>query len=277
MLLQEQYMRTAVSPNLNIQVSLCYQPGVVGGLPLPPAPMQPYLMVRGIWVGNAEDGTVAITPLAESPGAIVQWTQETDFDTLNTNLLNVPYGMPCFADGTPMPFEDKASRIVSREWTAGEWQSLLQYFVTTPNPYSYFYMEFYGGAINAYPVGESAFIHRDAVFNAVLDVFWWQPEDQAAAQNFLVGWMNLMEPLYNGHVYQNYPRLDDANYAYKYWGDAQATLWDVKQKYDPDNVFTFAQAVVPVESYARSEPRAAAKVTKALRAPIVPHAFIKRR
>ena len=277
MLLQEQYMRTAASPNLNIQVSLCYQPGVVGGLPLPPAPMQPYLMVRGIWVGNSEDGTVAITPLAESPGAIVQWTQETDFDTLNTDLLNVPYGMPCFADGTPMPFEDKASRIVSREWTAGEWQSLLQYFVTTPNPYSYFYMEFYGGVINAYPVGESAFIHRDAVFNAVLDVFWWQPEDQAAAQNFLVGWMDLMEPLYNGHVYQNYPRLGDANYAYKYWGDAQETLWSVKQKYDPDNVFTFAQTVVPVESDARSEPRAAAKVTKALKAPIVPHAFIKRR
>jgi len=126
-------------------------------------------------------------------------------------------------------------------------------------------------------VGESSFIHRDAVFNAVLDVFWWQPEDQAAAQNFLVGWMDLMEPLYNGHVYQNYPRLDDANYAYKYWGDAQATLWDVKQKYDPDNVFTFAQAVVPVTTNAQSTAVAAARVTKALHAPIAAHAFIKRR
>ena len=246
MLLQQQYMRTAVSPNLNIQVSLCYQPGIVGGLPLPPAPMYPYLMVRGIWVGTADDGTAAIAPLAASPGAVVQWTGETDFDTLNASLLNVPYGMPCFAEGTPMPFEDKASRIVSRDWTEGEWRSLLDYFVTTPNPYSYFYMEFYGGAINAYPAWGSAFVHRDAVFNAVLDVFWWQEQDRAASQAFLVGWMDLMEPLYNGHVYQNYPRLDDANYAYKYWGDAQATLWDVKQKYDPGNVFTFAQAVTPV-------------------------------
>ena len=247
-LLQQQYMRTAASPNLNIQVSLCYQPGIVGGLPLPPAPMYPYLMVRGIWVGNAEDGTAAIAPLAESPGAVVQWTDETDFDTLNASLLNVPYGMPCFAEGTPMPFEDKASRIVSRDWTEEEWRSLLDYFVTTPNPYSYFYMEFYGGAINAYPEWGSAFVHRDAVFNAVLDVFWWQEADRAASQAFLVGWMDLMEPLYNGHVYQNYPRLDDPNYAYKYWGDAQATLWEVKQKYDPGNVFTFAQAVTPVQS-----------------------------
>ena len=246
MLLQQQYMRTAASPNLNIQVSLCYQPGILGGLPLPPAPMYPYLMVRGIWVGNAEDGTAAIASLSASPGAVVQWTDETDFDTLNASLLNVPYGMPCFATGTPMPFEDKASRIVSRDWSAAEWRSLLDYFVTTPNPYSYFYMEFYGGAINAYPAWGSAFVHRDAVFNAVLDVFWWQEADRAASQAFLGGWMDLMEPLYNGHVYQNYPRLDDPNYAYKYWGDAQASLWDVKQKYDPGNVFTFAQAVTPV-------------------------------
>ena len=246
MLLQQQYMRTAASPNLNIQVSLCYQPGILGGLPLPPAPMYPYLMVRGIWVGNAEDGTAAIAPLSASPGAVVQWTDETDFDTLNASLLNVPYGMPCFATGTPMPFEDKASRIVSHDWSAAEWRSLLDYFVTTPNPYSYFYMEFYGGAINAYPAWGSAFVHRDAVFNAVLDVFWWQEADRAASQAFLVGWMDLMEPLYNGHVYQNYPRLDDPNYAYKYWGDAQPSLWDVKQKYDPGNVFTFAQAVTPV-------------------------------
>ena len=113
-------------------------------------------------------------------------------------------------------------------------------------------MEFYGGVINAYPQLGSAFVHRDAVFNAVLDVFWWQEQDRAASQAFLVGWMDLMEPLYNGHVYQNYPRLDDANYAYKYWGDVQAMLWDVKQKYDPGNVFTFAQAVAPVSADAKA-------------------------
>jgi hypothetical protein len=79
----------------------------------------------------------------------------------------------------------------------------------------------------------------------VLDVFWWDEAGQGPAQQFLDGWIALMEPLYNGHVYQNYPRLGDPDYAFKYWGDAQAALWQVKQKYDPNNVFTFAQAVVP--------------------------------
>jgi FAD binding domain/Berberine and berberine like len=242
--LQSNYMRTAVSPNLNIQVSLCQQPGVVAGLP--PSPMQPYLMVRGLYVGDAVDGQAAIQALCDLPGAITQWTQMDTFQNLNQNLLNVPYGMPNFPPHFQMPCEDKASRYVARDLTRGEWRDLLDYFVTSPNPYSYFYMEFYGGAINGYPLQNSAFVHRDVVFNAVLDVFWSTPAEQQPAQDFLVGWMALMEPLYNGHVYQNYPRLNDANYANKYWGDAQAGLYAVKCKYDPGMAFTFAQCVGPL-------------------------------
>ena len=242
--LQDQYMATAPSNNLNIQVSLCYQPGIVGGLPLPPAPMYPYLMVRGVWVGNAVDGQAAIQTLCNLPGATTQWTQETDFDTLNESLLNVPYGMPCFAEGTPMPKEDKASRIVARKLTTNEWLGLLNYFVSTPNPYSYFYMEFYGGAINAYPITGSAFVHRTALYNAVLDVFWWTEEERAPSQAFLDGWIALMEPLYNGEVYQNYPRLNDPNFKSKYWAGSQNALRLVKMKYDFNTLFSFAQCIV---------------------------------
>jgi FAD/FMN-containing dehydrogenase len=242
--LEDQYMATAPSKNLNIQVSLCFQPGIKGGLPLPPAPMQPYLLVRGVWVGNAVDGQASIQTLCNLPGATTQWTQETDFDTLNESLLNVPYGMPCFPADAKMPFEDKSSRIVARKLTTAEWQKLLSYFASTPNPYSYFYMEFYGGAINAYRKYENAFVHRDALYNAVLDVFWWTDAERAPAQQFLDGWIALMEPIYNGHVYQNYPRLSDKNYADKYWGVLQDALKFVKRKYDPAGLFTFAQCIL---------------------------------
>jgi hypothetical protein len=277
--LEAQYMATAPSPKLNIQVSLCFQPGIQAGLPLPPAPMQPYLLVRGVWVGDAISGQAAIQALCNLPGATKQWTQETDFDSLNESLLNVPYGMPCFPANVKMPFEDKSSRIVSRKLATAEWKGLLSYFVSTPNPYSYFYMEFYGGAINAYPEFGSAFVHRTALYNAVLDVFWWTDAERGPAQKFLDGWIALMEPLYNGHVYQNYPRLSDTHYAYKYWGDAQAALKYVKQKYDPNVFFTFSQCITQ-----RSEAIVAApslekfpkELQRALSAPIVEDAYRKR-
>jgi hypothetical protein len=245
MALQSGYMLANLTPELNIQVSLCYQPGTQGGLP-PTTPLQPYLMVRGLYVGSQAQGQAAIQPLCNLPGAILQWATMDSFYNLNTDLLNVPYSMPWFPPNSPMPCEDKASRYVTRTLAEAEWRGLLNYFVTSPNTWSYFYMEFYGGAINAYSPQGNAFVHRNAAFNAVLDVFWFDEPDRPAAENFLLGWMALMAPMWNGEIYQNYPRLDEPNYASAYWADAQAGLYAVKVKYDPTHAFRFAQEVAPL-------------------------------
>jgi hypothetical protein len=245
MLLQSNYMLGQLPAALNIQVSLCWQPGTQGGLP-PTSPTAPYLMVRGLYVGSQADGQAAIQPLADLPGAVLQWTRMDSFVNLNSGLLNLPYSMPWFPPDTPMPCEDKASRYVTRALAATEWRGLLDYFVASPNPWSYFYMEFYGGAINACPTDSNAFVHRSAAFNAVLDVFWFNNEQRAASEQFLLGWIDLMAPMWNGEIYQNYPRLDQPDYGACYWGDAQAGLYAVKCKYDPERAFRFAQEVGPL-------------------------------
>jgi hypothetical protein len=228
---------------MNIQVSLCYQPGEQGGLP--PTNMSPYLMVRGLYVGDSSAGEQLIAPLRQLPGAVTQWMLTSTFDDLNNQLLNTPYGMPCFPPDSAWPCEDKTARYVARDLAPSEWRSMLDYYKQTPNPYSYAYLEFYGGAINAYPYDDSAFIHRNAAFDLVLDVFWLDPAEQPAAQAFLDGWLDLIEPMSNGHIYQNYPRQDQPEFAWRYWGDAQAGLYAVKVKYDPGNAFRFAQCVPP--------------------------------
>jgi FAD binding domain/Berberine and berberine like len=247
MCMQSNYMRTAASPNLNIQVSLCYQPNIAGGIPVTPAtPMQPYLMLRGLYVGDQAAGQASINMLCKLPGAVVQWTKMDSFQNLNQDLLNVPYGMPCLGPDQPWPREDKSARYVEREWTEGDWRGLLNLFALAPNKYTYFYMEFYGGAINAYPYEKSSFIHRNTVFNAVLDVFWLDDAQHAPAVAYLEAWLAYMEPRSNGHIYQNYPRVNQPDYGYRYWGEAQAGLYAVKCKYDPQMLFRFSQAVGPL-------------------------------
>ncbi|QEI06396.1 FAD-binding oxidoreductase [Pigmentiphaga aceris] len=249
MLLQSQYMLDKLPKELNIQVSLCYQPGIEAGLPVT-GPQYPYLMVRGVYVGTQAAGQAAIQPLCNLPGAVTQWTKVDSFVNLNGALLDVPYGLPCLPNNI-MPYEDKACRYVTRELTSDEWNGLLRLFVTSPNWTSYFYMEFYGGAINAFPAypaeGSNAFVHRTAAFNAVLDVFWYdgktKEQDKAASEKFLADWINYMAPMWNGEIYQNYPQVGQTNYGQAYWGDAQAGLYAVKQKYDPTNAFRFAQDV----------------------------------
>lgn len=241
--LQQNYMGAATDPRQNIQVTLCWQPSLQPGLPT--NPMSPYLLVRGCWTGDSTSGATAIQPLINQPGAYLQWTDTDTFEVMNDKLLNYPYGLPDI-NIPPMPNEDKASRYVSRYMTSEEWNTFFNYFVGSPNQYSYFYMEFYGGAINSQATDYNAFVHRTALYNAVLDVFWYTSDQRNAVETFLDGWVTFMEPIYNGEVYQNYPRMNDVNYNRMYWGDNQAGVYAVKCKYDPFGAFTFPQVVQPL-------------------------------
>jgi hypothetical protein len=243
MMLQQDYMlSSSYAPALNIQVSFCYQTQLDPSQPPPPnATPLPYLMVRGLYVGDPAAGAAAIQPLQAMPGCVTQWTLTESFLKLNHDLLNYPQSMPLI---TVMPYEDKSSHYVERNLSASEWSSILSYFTDKGITNAcYGYLEFYGGAINNYPPDQSAFVHRSAAFNAVMDVFWYENADRAAAEQFLNGWNHLLEQVWNGHIYQNYCSLVAPDYPHNYWGSALAGLYAVKCKYDPDNVFTFQQAV----------------------------------
>ena len=129
--------------------------------------------------------------------------------------------------------------------TSEEWNTFFNYFVGSPNQYSYFYMEFYGGAINSQATDYNAFVHRTALYNAVLDVFWYTSDQRNAVETFLDGWVTFMEPIYNGEVYQNYPRMNDVNYN-RCTGVTIRRGAAVKCKYDPFGAFTFPQVVQPL-------------------------------
>jgi hypothetical protein len=78
--------------------------------------------------------------------------------------------------------------------------------------------------------------------------------------------------MWNGEIYQNYPRLDEPDYGARYWADAQGPLYAVKRKYDPSHSFTFAQEIVPPAPRAISLSPSAAQpawLRQALDAPIV--------
>ena len=60
---------------------------------------------------------------------------------------------------------------------------------------------------------------------------------------WLKGFMALVGPFLNGHVYQNYPDATLADFASAYWGPAYPALQQVKARYDPGNFFHFQQSI----------------------------------
>ena len=107
-------------------------------------------------------------------------------------------------------------------------------------------------------------------FSACLDVFWQSEAQRPAAEKFLSQWVDLMTPLSNKRVYQNYPSLAVPDYRAAYWGPALDALVAVKAKYDPQNFFRFAQMVSPYPDRKSVRPTWPRAVVKALKRPIVP-------
>jgi FAD/FMN-containing dehydrogenase len=238
MLLQAQYMLTAPD-ELNPQVMICYQSKSGPG-----SSFLPYLMIRGLDTRGAEVGRAVYEAFGALPGATMQYDLTDKFSLVNKTLLETPNEIPQLSTAV-WPPEDKQARYVGRDLTPEEWFALLDFYVTTPNPYSYICLELYGGAMNRYPVEQSAFIHRNSAFSAFMDVFWYTPADQAPAEQFLANFCEIMESMWNGEIYQNYPSPNVPDYRKNYWGSAFPTLLAVKQKYDPQNFFRFAQMISP--------------------------------
>lgn len=243
-LLQDMYMTDCpFGDQLTMQALWVYQTILYPGQ-APLAEPVPLFMARGLWTGDPSEFEATMQPLLKMPGAFLQFTEAGPYATVLDSLVNAPQSQPIITDAMGSPNEEKASRYVATSLTAAQWVQIMDYFIEkSPNTLSYMYLEFYGGAIRTYPLGGSAFIHRTALYDAVLDVFWYAPRDRAAAEAFLDGWITLLETVWNGEVYQNYPSIKVPNYPVNYWGSALNGLVKVKAKYDQDRRFTFAQQI----------------------------------
>jgi FAD/FMN-containing dehydrogenase len=206
-----------------------------------------WLMMRGLYHGSREEGMRALAPLLATPGVTLEIDQVDTYRKLNHLVVD---GKPPEAPGVvfevPDPWkEDKQSGFVDKPLDLADWKTVVEFYRTSPGPFNVAVIEPCGGAINAYPVRDSAFIHRHALFDFFVDVFWYEDADRAAQMRWLDDYTRLMARYANGHCYQNYPRATLTNFRWMYWGDAFDDLLWVKQKYDPRNFFRFEQSISP--------------------------------
>ena len=228
-LMQNQFMKTGAPDALGYMMNLGYQNGA------------PVYMVQGMYCGAREKGLQAIAPLLAVPSAQMLVDETGTYPEMNVLLEDHPYTLP---DNLPAGVaETKSTGYIGAPLSTADWQRIIDYFKTSPNPWSLAYLEPYGGAINRYPVADSAFIHRYADADLVVDVFWTSAAERAMMEAWLDGFMELVKPFLNGHVYQNYPDARLQDFASAYWGPAYPRLQNVKAQYDPTNFFHFQQSI----------------------------------
>jgi FAD/FMN-containing dehydrogenase len=106
-----------------------------------------------------------------------------------------------------------------------------------------------GGAVNRVKPSATAFVHRDALFLAQYYTQWNSPGSRRGVANqhsWITSYYNSVHPHASGQAYQNYLDPSLANFEQAYYGANYARLQMVKSEYDPNQVFTFPQAIRPL-------------------------------
>ncbi len=240
--MQDNFVRS-VPEQLGFQMVWVFEGPNVG-------PMVPTFRIMGMYDGAQTDLEGILAPLLAQPGAQLQYyTGPMVYSDLNEYLMTHPYEVPEFPpDINPdPPAENKVSRYITHTLQPEQWLTLMDYFVTSPNPYTTVAFEAYHGAIAAKEVTFNAFVHRTVDFDCFMDVFWLRPQDEMIMENFLDGWKTTIAPFWTGQVYQNYPSEGDVEFAQQYWGPkVYRNLQYIKGKYDMGNVFRFPQSIPPL-------------------------------
>jgi FAD/FMN-containing dehydrogenase len=103
-----------------------------------------------------------------------------------------------------------------------------------------------GGAINRVAPDATAFVHRSELASVQYSGNWGQGAAQSvisANQAWLASTWQSMRPYMSGQAYQNYIDPQLPNWQQAYYGSNYERLTQVKAKYDPEDVFRFAQGI----------------------------------
>ncbi|NJB85352.1 FAD/FMN-containing dehydrogenase [Lewinella marina] len=229
-LIQERFLPSHAYPQLGMQLLIQTDPDGGGKK----------LIACLTWVGQRSGLDEAVAPLLALPGTNVTLSLHAGYSEVNARLLSkmeaIPPGIRAYC----------CSHYVDQALDLPQMEALLDFYVASvPNAFAIVAMECYGGKINTVPSDATAFYHREALFDIfAFGFFTDEPEEQQSlAHNWIAQLNDFLQPIGNGHAYQNYPSRELPNHAWAYWGPNYPQLQRIKRKYDPDQFFRYGQAI----------------------------------
>lgn len=122
---------------------------------------------------------------------------------------------------------------------------VLAYAGQLPSEQSEIFLGLIGGAANTHAVDETAYPHRAALYAMNVHTRWQEPLDDARCLAWAREFFKAAAPHAAGGVYINFLNEDEVDRIAEAYGPNYRRLKELKEKYDPDNLFRSNQNIRP--------------------------------
>jgi FAD/FMN-containing dehydrogenase len=213
-----------------------------GTLVVPENPMFPpelygrfVAIVFAGFVGDAEAGAIGLAPLSALPEPAFEMS------------MSMPYAMAQSIQ------DEDAPRGRQNYWKAGNLAALsddaidviVEWAPKASSPYCSAGLLLMGGAIGRVSETDTAYCGRSATFNFSLDNAWEDPAENDTQIAWSRAFFEAMAPHLSTGVYLNFTSEETPDKVREAYGPNYERLVEIKDKYDPTNLFRANQNITP--------------------------------
>lgn len=140
------------------------------------------------------------------------------------------------------------SFFVKQPYNAENFEEAQKFLLEIPNDSCGIYINSEQGAISQRSANESAYVHRDALFNfkVFIDATDADHDHVVSGEMWMKQFLESVKFLDSGNTYQNYPERDVTEYLDRYYGSNLARLIEIKRKWDP-NGYLKSPMSIPID------------------------------
>lgn len=195
----------------------------------------PVVALIACYSGAIEEGEAVLRPLREFGSPIADLIQPMPYRAMQSLLdAGFPAGLRNYWKGNFL-----------RELPDAAIDELVAQAARMASPLSTVILEYYGGAASRVGAGETAFPHRQAMYDLVIIALWADPAEDAPNIHWARDTAAAMEPYASGGVYVNLLGVEGEERVRAAYGANYDRLVALKDKYDPTNFFRLNQNIKP--------------------------------
>lgn len=204
-----------------------------------PAQKQGDILSSGVFIGLEKELRRFIRPLQEAVTPKTLSVRSASWIDAVRRIAGTPTRHAKFKHTSAYAYES---------FTDAALTILVKNLKNAPGTSNFVVFDAYGGAIAKVPPDMTAFVHRKALFVMQYQTYWEQDSEEVNNIRWVERFRKSMLPFTRG-AYRNYSdRLID-NWQTAYFGENIAKLKQVKQSYDPENLFRFEQSIPPLNTF----------------------------